>query len=155
MVTAQELIAEAERRGARFRIEPGDALRAVPKKVFDLDPELNRAIGAHKAEVLAELRRRQEAVCATKWTNHGMVCAVCGRLGIVRVDDRVCQRCAGAVVDPPRPDPAKKPPCSSFRGHPTQAHLPCQTCGHGWLAHHPELVASAIVAARAAEEQAR
>jgi hypothetical protein len=147
-MTAMELLRRVADAGLSLSVCGEDHI--LVKGIADAIDALKPELVSHKPQIIAELRRRQEAVRATEWTTSGMVCAVCGRLGIICVGDRVCQRCVGAVMDPPRPDPTRKPPCSSFRGHPTQAHLPCQTCGHGWLAHHPALVASAIIAACAA-----
>jgi hypothetical protein len=62
LVSAASLLAEAERRGARFRVR-GDRLQATPANVFDDD--LDRAIGQRKAEIIALLREREPAACAT------------------------------------------------------------------------------------------
>jgi hypothetical protein len=55
MVSASELVDEAERRGARFRVI-GDRLEGTPATAFDA--KLDRAIGEQKAEVIALLRER-------------------------------------------------------------------------------------------------
>lgn len=60
-VTAQELIAEAERRGARFHVV-GNRLEATPSALLDND--LSGAIGEHKADVIALLRERSSG-CTT------------------------------------------------------------------------------------------
>lgn len=54
---ALDLIAEAERRGARFEVV-GNQLRAAPKSA--IPPQLYTAIGVYRAEVVGELLRRQE-----------------------------------------------------------------------------------------------
>jgi hypothetical protein len=61
MVSARSLLAEAERRGSRFRII-GDRLEAAPRLA---DRSLYAAIGEHKAEIVALLRERQLVSCAT------------------------------------------------------------------------------------------
>ena len=52
---ATEILATLQQRGATVRTIEGDQLEVVPRRV--LDDELRKAIRAHKAEVLAELRR--------------------------------------------------------------------------------------------------
>ena len=60
MVSAHELVDEAERRGARFRAGVG-RLEATPASVFDA--RLDRAIAEQKAEIIALLHER--GACAT------------------------------------------------------------------------------------------
>jgi hypothetical protein len=55
MVSARDLLAEAERRGARFRLV-GNRLEASPAGAFD--DSLIAAIGTLKGEIIAELCRR-------------------------------------------------------------------------------------------------
>jgi hypothetical protein len=62
MVSPRDLIAEAQRRGARFRVI-GERLEATPASVFDA--ELDRAIGEHKAAIVVLLRKGGEG-CATE-----------------------------------------------------------------------------------------
>lgn len=61
MVSVRDLVAEAQRRGARFRVI-GERLEATPASVFDA--KLDQAIGEHKAEIVALLRDRGGG-CAT------------------------------------------------------------------------------------------
>lgn len=105
MVTARELIVEAERRGARFEVI-GDRLRAMPKDA--IDAELYRAIGTRKAEVVDELRRREQSTInparraiprpeSPALSGHGVMCAVCRRLAQCYQDAaglNVCPGCA-------------------------------------------------------------
>jgi hypothetical protein len=83
MVSASEIIAVAEARGARFEIV-GTKLRAVPAAA--ISEELRIAIGQQKPAVIAELRRRE--------SRGGSLCTRCKRIGLVRLIDRVCRRCA-------------------------------------------------------------
>jgi hypothetical protein len=53
MVTAPDLIVEAERRGACFRVL-GERLEAAPARVFD--SSLAAEVGRHKSEIVAILR---------------------------------------------------------------------------------------------------
>lgn len=55
MVSASELVDEAERCGARFRVI-GDRIEGTPATAFDA--KLDRVIGEQKAEVIALLRER-------------------------------------------------------------------------------------------------
>jgi hypothetical protein len=55
MVSARDLVDEAEGRGARFRVV-GDRLEATPASAFDA--KIDQAIGEHKAEIVALLRER-------------------------------------------------------------------------------------------------
>jgi hypothetical protein len=57
MVSARALVAEAKRRGARFRVV-GERLEATPASVFDA--ELDKAIVEQKAAIIALLRERGE-----------------------------------------------------------------------------------------------
>lgn len=56
-MSVRDLVAEAQRRGARFRVI-GERLEATPASVFDA--KLDQAIGEHKAEIVALLRERGE-----------------------------------------------------------------------------------------------
>lgn len=91
-VTARDLIAEAERRGARFEVI-GDRLRAGPK--YTIDAELYRAIGERKVEVIDELRRRGEAVVAAqRLLRLGQWPPVVGTCAFhIGVPGAVCRRC--------------------------------------------------------------
>ncbi len=60
MVSARDVLAEAERRGARFRVV-GERLEATPR-IGDRD--LHDAIGRQKGEIIAFLRER-DGGCAT------------------------------------------------------------------------------------------
>jgi hypothetical protein len=57
VVTAHDLIAEVERRGARFGIV-GETLKASPRSA--LDDDLRRLIGEHKSAIVSELRDRSQ-----------------------------------------------------------------------------------------------
>lgn len=59
MVSAREVLAEAERRGSRFRIVR-DRLKATPR----IGRALHAAIGQHKAAIVVLLRERDRG-CAT------------------------------------------------------------------------------------------
>ncbi|MGB8910446.1 MAG: hypothetical protein WCC84_17010 [Candidatus Cybelea sp.] len=61
MVSARDVLAEAERRGARFRVV-GDRLEATPRIG---DSSLHTAIGEWKSEIVALLREREPGACAT------------------------------------------------------------------------------------------
>ena len=60
MVSAHDVLAEAEHRGARFRIV-GDRLEATPRIG---DPVLRSAIGQSKAEIVALVRERDRRSAA-------------------------------------------------------------------------------------------
>ncbi len=60
MVSARDVLVEAERQGARFRVV-GDRLEATPKVG---NRALHDAIGRRKGEIIALLRERDSA-CAT------------------------------------------------------------------------------------------
>jgi hypothetical protein len=71
MVSARDLVAEAERYGARFRVV-GERLEATPANAFDA--KLDRAIGEQKAEIIALLRGRgatDAALFAQALLRHG------------------------------------------------------------------------------------
>ena len=57
MVTAHDLIAEVERRGARFAIV-GETLKASPRSA--LDDDLRQLVGEHKSAIVSELRDRSQ-----------------------------------------------------------------------------------------------
>jgi hypothetical protein len=103
MVSARDLVDEAERRGARFRVV-GDRLEATPANVFDT--KLDCAIGEQKAQIIALLRER-EGGCATdavvfaqallrqgRFSSEPAPCAYhCGR------PHERCKRCGAPFVE--------------------------------------------------------
>lgn len=122
MVSARELIEEAERQGARFRIV-GDRLEAAPKSA--LSPALVSEIGKQNAEVLAELHRRAVTSSIPKLTARGRLCMSCHRIDrcYELTDGAVCPSCAewrntcpAFVVLQSTTDNGKKGACLSCGG---------------------------------------
>jgi hypothetical protein len=117
-VTARDLIAEAEGRGVRFEVV-GERLRATPRSA--IDAALYDAIGAHKAEVLRELRHRDVQVAPPppsvivaeaakllrdcRWPPMLAVCA----FSVGHAGER-CRRCGASWIEHYAPgDNAKRP----------------------------------------------
>lgn len=97
MVTARELIAEAERRGARFEVV-GDTLKSAPRSA--LDDDLRRLIGEHKAAVIAELQRREVLVEAAQLLRIGRWPPVIGVCAFhVGKPGHQCRRCNASWIE--------------------------------------------------------
>jgi hypothetical protein len=107
VVSARDLVAEAERRGARFRCV-GDRLEARPASVFRDDAALDRAIGERKWEIIALLREREPTPCATD--------AVLSAQALLR-QSRF---------------PQEPPPCTYHCGQATET---CRRCGASFAEH--------------------
>lgn len=100
MVSARELVEEAERRGGRFRVV-GDRLEGTPATAFGL--KLGRAISEQKAEIIALLRERDttgSALFAQALLRQGRFppepppCGFhCGRVG------EHCRRCGASWAE--------------------------------------------------------
>jgi len=102
MVTALDLIVEAERRGARFCVL-GDRLEATPARVFDT--ALVTEIGKHKPEIVAVLLERSAltatdaVLAAQRLLREGLWPKVAPedcRFFIGHGADAVCRRCGSS-----------------------------------------------------------
>lgn len=128
MVSARQILAEAERRGAHFSIV-GERLEATPASAFD--PILKETIATHKAEILAELRRRSSNSSLRKLGRRGQVCNYCLRIEqCYSLDDGSldCPTCAEWHVTCPTFIVAK---CAAEMGE----KVACISCGSSWELH--------------------
>lgn len=132
MVTARELLDEAERRGARFKVL-GDRLTAAPAHC--LTPTLVLEIGRHKANVISEIHRRDVEQRVPRPSSR-QKCAFCKRIDICYnvTEGSCCPSCA-----------EWRTTCSAFvvLASPTGdgRRGACLSCGGAWELHgapHPD-----------------
>lgn len=83
-MTAAAILDDLARRGVQARITVRGTVELTPSK--RLDPETIARLRKRKADLLAELRRRE-------WSDAGKLCSRCRRIGTVRSEDSVCRQC--------------------------------------------------------------